>query len=52
MKNATWIYNTSTIDSPLDIQTIHKNQQDDTELLARKDKHSEYILKRKLEISK
>ena len=32
---------TSAVDSPLDIQTIHGSHQDDTELLARKEKHSE-----------
>ena len=32
------IHNTSMIDSLLDIQTIHENQKEDTELLALKEK--------------
>ena len=39
---------TSTVDSPLDIQTIHESQQDDTELLACKEKHSELYFVQKV----
>ena len=42
------IPNTSTVDSPLDIQTIHENKKEDTELLACKDKHSEYHFEKQI----
>ena len=38
----------SAVDSPLDIQTIQENQKEDTELLARKDKHSDYYFEKKI----
>ena len=40
------ITNRRAVYDPLDIQTIHKNQQDNTELLARRDKHSEYYFEK------
>ena len=42
------IPNTSAVDSPLDIQTIHENQIEDMKLLACKDKHSDYYLEKKI----
>ena len=40
--------NTSAVDSPLDIQTIHGSHQDDTELLARKEKQSRLYFENKI----
>ena len=40
--------NTSAVDSPLDIQSIQGSYQDDTELLARKEKQSELYFGNKM----
>ena len=40
--------NTSAVDSPLDIQTIHESQQEDTELLAHKEKQSKLYFGNKM----
>jgi len=40
--------NTSAVDSPLDMQTISEKQKDDTELLARKNKHKDFYFEKKL----
>ena len=40
--------NTSAVDSPLDLQTISESQQDDTELLARVEKHAALYFKKKI----
>ena len=40
------IHNTSAIDSSLVVQSIHENQNEDTELLIRKDKYSDYYFEK------
>ncbi len=40
--------NTGAVDSPLDIESIHDNQKDDAELLARAEKQSERYFKKKI----
>ena len=41
--------NTSTVDSPLDVQTISEKQKEDMELVARVDKHKDLYVKKKLD---
>jgi hypothetical protein len=42
------IPNESALDSPLDIQTIHEKQKEDTELLARKQKYSDNYFEKRI----